>query len=223
MPIYKYDVYRSPNIGIYSKTNDSFVFVPNGFAKTKSNKLASYLKTECIFTSVANSRLLGPFMVLNNKGILLPRNCLESELENLKKSTGLNVEFLDTKYTALGNLICANDKGGIVSTLISRQHAKKIEDVLGIEVIQKKIGEYTQVGALVVATANGGVIHPDAEEDDIKSVSDALGVTIEPATINGGIPFVGSGILANNNAVVVGSLTNGPEFVMLTRSFNIQD
>ncbi|HXW02550.1 MAG TPA: translation initiation factor 6, partial [Candidatus Nitrosotenuis sp.] len=36
MEIYKYDVYRGPNIGIYAKVNDSFVFVPNGFAHTKA-------------------------------------------------------------------------------------------------------------------------------------------------------------------------------------------
>jgi len=44
-------------------------------------------------------------------------------------------------------------------------------------------------------------------------------VNVEPATINGGIPFVSSGILANSNAVVVGNLTSGPEIMMLTRAF----
>jgi translation initiation factor 6 len=65
----------------------------------------------------------------------------------------------------------------------------------------------------------GGVIHPETDEEDIKKISNILGVNIEPATINGGTPFVSSGILANNNAVVVGNLTNGPEIMMLTRAF----
>ncbi len=65
----------------------------------------------------------------------------------------------------------------------------------------------------------GGIIHPETEEEDIKKISNILGVNIEPATINGGTPFVSSGILANNNAVVVGNLTNGPEIMMLTRAF----
>ena len=56
-------------------------------------------------------------------------------------------------------------------------------------------------------------------EEDIKNFSNILGVNIEPTTINGGIPFVSSGILANSNAVVVGNLTNGPEIMMLTRAF----
>jgi len=46
-----------------------------------------------------------------------------------------------------------------------------------------------------------------------------MGVKIEPTTINNGIPYVMSGILVNNNAVVVGSMTSGPEIMMLTRAF----
>lgn len=221
--IFKYDVYRSPNIGIYSKTNDDFVFIPNGFATTKAKNLAGFLKTDHVFTSVANTRLLGPLMVVNNNGIILPRTALEEELVHLKKSTGLNVDILDTKHNALGNLICANDKGGIMSPMIPTEFVKKVEDVLGIEIIQRRVAGYHQVGAMVVATSFGGIVHPDTEEKDIKIMSEVLGVQLEAATINGGIPYVASGILANNKSLVVGTLTNGPELVMLTRAFKIED
>ncbi len=223
MGIFKYDIYRSPNVGIYAKCNDSFVFIPNGFAMTKAQKLCEFLKTEHVFTSVANTRLIGALMVVNNNGILLPRNSLDEEVSHLKKSTGLNVDILDTKYTALGNLICANDKGGIMSPLIPPEFAKKVEDVLGIEVIRRRIAGYHQVGAMSVATSNVGIVHPATEEEDIRAASQVLGVELEPATINGGSPFVSSGILANNSSLVVGSLTNGPELVMLTKAFRVVD
>ncbi len=158
-------------------------------------------------------------MVANNNGILLPNISFEHELEHLKKATNLNVEVLDTKFTALGNLICANDKGGIISPMIPKENIKKIQDVLGIEVIQKKVAGYHQVGAMIVATSHGGIIHPETDDEDIKAISSVLGVNVEPATINGGIPFVASGILANNKSIVVGTLTNGPEIMMLTRAF----
>jgi len=221
--IFKYDVYRSPNIGIYSKANDDFVFIPNGFATTKAKNLAGFLKTDHIFTSVANTRLLGPLMVVNNNGIILPGTALEEELAHLKKSTGLNVDIVDTKHNALGNLICANDKGGIMSPMIPTGFVKKVEDTLGIEIIQRRVAGYHQVGAMVVATSYGGIVHPDTEEKDIKIMSEVLGVQLEAATINGGIPYVASGILANKKSLVVGTLTNGPELVMLTRAFKIED
>jgi len=46
-----------------------------------------------------------------------------------------------------------------------------------------------------------------------------LGVNIEQSSINGGVPYVSSGILANNHCVVVGSLTSGSEIMNLTRAF----
>ena len=219
MDIIKYDVYSGPNIGIFTSVNDKFVFIPNGFAKTKAENLARYLQTEYLMTPVANTRLLGILMVLNNHGILLPKTSSPDEIANLRKCTDLNVKILDTKYNALGNLICVNDKGGIISPIIEKEYIKEIEDVLDIEVIQKKVAGYHQVGAVMEANNLGGVIHPEADEEDIKNFSNILGVNIEPATINGGIPFVSSGMLANSNAVVVGTLTNGPEIMMLTRAF----
>jgi len=219
LDIIKYDVYSGPNIGIFTSVNDKFVFVPNGFAKTKAENLAHHLQTEYLMTPVANTRLLGVLMVLNNHGILLPKTSSPDEIANLRKYTDLNVKILDTKYNALGNLICVNDKGGIISPIVEKEYIKEIEDTLDIEVMQKRIAGYYQVGAVMEANNLGGVIHPEADEEDIKNFSNILGVNIEPATINGGIPFISSGILANSNAVVVGNLTNGPEIMMLTRAF----
>lgn len=197
--------------------------MPNGFASTKARHLADFLKADYIFTSVANTRLLGPLMVVNNHGIILPRTSLEDEVNHLKKSTSLNVAILDTKYTALGNLICVNDKGGIMSPIIPSEYVKKVQDILGVELIQKKVARYHQAGVMAVATSHGGIVHPDTEEDDINAMSEVLGVRLEAATINGGIPYVASGILANNKSLVVGTLTNGPELVMLTRAFKVED
>ena len=219
MDIIKYDVYSGPNIGVFTAVNDRFVFVPNGFAKTKAENLSRYLQVEYLTTPVANTRLLGILMVVNNHGILLPGTSSPEEITNLRKCTDLNVKLLDTKYNALGNLISVNDKGGIVSPVIEKEYIKEIEDVLDIEIIQKKIAGFYQVGAVMKANNIGGIIHPETEEEDVKQISNVLGVSIELGTINGGTPFVSSGMLANNNTIVVGNLTTGPEIMMLTGAF----
>jgi translation initiation factor 6 len=46
-------------------------------------------------------------------------------------------------------------------------------------------------------------------------------VDVEPLTINGGIPYLSSVILCNSKALVVGSLTTGPELIMLSRGFKM--
>ena len=219
MDIYKYDVYRGPNIGVYISVNDDFVFLPMGFAETKAEKLAEYLNVKPLYTSVANTRLLGALMVGNNNGILLPTTAYAEEYDFLKKETGLNVGVLDSKYTALGNVMCVNDKGAIASPWLSKDDVQTIEQTLGIEVVQKRVAGMNQVGAVMVANNSGAVIHPEADEEDMKMFANTLGVKIEHATINNGIPYVKSGVLANNHGVVVGTLTTGPEIMMLTRAF----
>jgi len=219
MDIIKYDVYRGPNIGIYINVNDKYVLVPMGFAESKAEKLAEYLKAEWMYMSVANTRLLGALAVMNNKGILLPKTAYQNEYDTLKKQTDLEVGVLDSKYTALGNVICANDKGAVVSPWLSKEDVVKIKDVLDVEVIQKRIAGFNQTGAVMIANDSGAVIHPEADDEDMKKFSNVLGVKIEHCTVNNGIPYVASGILANNNCIVVGTMTSGPEIMMMTRAF----
>lgn len=219
MDIIKYDVYRGPNLGVYTSTNDSVVLLPMGFAESKAKKLAEYLKVDYHYTAIANTRLIGILSVMNNKGMLIPKTAFENEYEFLKKETGLEIGVLDSKYTALGNVICANDKGAIVSPWLSDSDCQKISDVLGVEVYQRKIAGFNQTGSVMVANNTGAVVHPETDDEDMKIFANVLGVKIEHSSINNGIPYVASGILANNNNLVVGSLTTGSEIMMLTRVF----
>ncbi|MGB0855492.1 MAG: translation initiation factor IF-6 [Nitrosopumilus sp.] len=220
MDIIKYDVYRGPNLGVYINVNDNTILIPMGFAQSKAEKLAKYLDVDFLYTSVANTRLIGTLSVMNNKGILLPKTAFSNEYDFLKKETNLEVDVLDSKYTALGNIICANDKGAIVSPWLSSDECQTIKDVLGVaEVVQKKIAGFNQIGAVMVTNNSGAAIHPEADEEDMKTFANVLGVKIEQSSINSGIPYVSSGILANNNSIIVGSLTTGPEIMMLTRAF----
>ena len=219
MDIIKFDIYRGPNIGVYVNVNDKYILLPMGFAKTKAEKLSQMLGVNSIFTSVANTRLLGSLLVMNNKGILLPKTAYENEFDFLKNETDLEIGVLDSKFTALGNVICANDKGAVVSPWLSKEDCNTISDILGVEVIQRKIAGFNQTGVVMTANNSGAAIHPEADEEDIKVFANLLGVKVEPSSINNGIPYVSSGILANNKCIVVGSLTTGPEIMMLTRAF----
>ncbi|MCY4489889.1 MAG: translation initiation factor IF-6 [Thaumarchaeota archaeon] len=219
MDIIKYDVYRGPNIGIYIMANDDYVLLPMGFAKSKADKISEYLKSKALFTSVANTRLIGTLAVMNNHGILLPKTAYSSEYEFLKKETKLEVGVLDSKYTALGNVICANDMGAVVSPWLSKDDCETISQVLGVKVCQKRVAGFYQTGAVMTANNEGAAVHPETDEEDMRLFENILGVNVEHSTINNGIPYVSSGIVANNNSVVVGSLTTGPEIMMLTRAF----
>ena len=219
MDIVKYDVYRGSNLGVYVSANDSVVLVPMGFAESKAEKLAGHLGVKYLHSSVANTRLIGSLAVMNNKGLLLPKTAFQSEFGFLKKETGLQIGVLDSKLTALGNVICANDKGAVVSPWLSKEDCQTVSDVLEVEIIQKKIAGFGQTGAVMVANNTGAVIHPETDEEDMNAFASILGVKVEQSSINNGIPYVSSGILANNKTVVVGSMTTGAEIMTLTRAF----
>ena len=221
MGIHKYDVYRSPNIGIFLKANDKFLFVPKGFANSKVEKLEGFLDIKSVNTSIANTRLLGPLMVVNNQGIIVPRITEDEEVRDLKIATGMNVAKLDTKLTAVGNLIVANDKAAIVSTVLPKEALKDVKDILGVPAESMNVASYYQVGAVIASTNVGAAVHPKASEREMDAIKNILNVDVEPVTVNGGVPFVGAGMVGNSRSIVVGSLTTGPELIMLTRAFRV--
>lgn len=221
MGIFRYDLYKSPNVGIFAKSNDKLVLLPHGYAETKLKKITEILESEPLFVSIAGNRIIGPMVVLNNTGMILPSTASDDELIYLKSITGLNVAKLDSKYTAVGNLISANDKGAIVSPLFKNELDKQIGDVLGVEAHTMSVADFNQTGSIIVTTNTGAAVHPKATEEEIKIISSVLKVEVEPLTINGGIPYLSSGIVWNSKSLIVGSLTTGPELIMLSRAFKM--
>jgi len=218
--IHLLDIYRSSNIGIFLKCNEKFLLVPNGLAKTKVSKLSSYLNIIPIESSIGGSRLLGPLIALNNKGILVSRLTEKFELNNLRDSTGLPVERIPSKYTSIGNLISANDNGAVVSPLL-KDEKDLIIDILKCPITISTIASYSQVGSLMISTNKGSAVHPNTSDIEINSAKEVLNVEVEPATVNGGVPFVSSGVLISKEKAVVGNLTRGPELIILSKVFSL--
>jgi translation initiation factor 6 len=214
-----FDIYRSPNIGIFLKTNNSTSLVPRGLAPTKCSKISELLKTEIVQISIGGSRLIGPLVAMNSNGIIVSRLAEDEEVETLRNVTGLKVMKLGSRFTSVGNLICANDHGAVVSDVIGADYVHSIEQTLSVPVQQMRIDGYVQVGSLVAATNKGGIIYPDASESEIETVRKVLKIEPEPATLNGGVPFVSSGFVGNTSGVLLGSLTRGGELVIIGRAF----
>ncbi len=221
MGLYLVDIYRSPNVGIFLRANDKFLLAPKGMASTKSDKLAEDLKVTPCFVSIEGTRLLGPLTAMNNKGIIVSRMVEDYEMKEIGSKTGLPVTRFDSKYTAVGNLVTANDRGAVVSPILDAKAVSQVKDVLDVEVHKLTINDYVQVGALTVATNRGAAVYPKLTELEVQHVGEVLGVEAYPASVNGGIPFLSSGLVANSENAVVGNLTTGPELVFLTKALKI--
>ncbi len=221
MGLFLVEIYRSPNVGIFLRANDKFLLAPKGMASTKSQKIAEDLKVEPCFLSIEGTRLIGPLAVVNNKGMLVSRMVEDYEVKEITDKTGLSVERFDSKYTAVGNLVAATDRGAVVSSILDSKATAQVKDVLDVEVQKLEINEYVQVGALVVATNNGAAVYPKLTDQQVQEVGELFGVEAYPASINGGIPFLSSGLVANSGNAVAGNLTTGPELIFLTKALKV--
>lgn len=214
-------MYHSPNIGIFLKANDKVLLVPKGLAPTKCEKLSKALEVPVFQTSIGGTRLLGPLASMNSNGVLLSRMAEQEEIREIASVTGLNVARLESRYTAVGNLVVANDRRALISPILEPRAVSQVRDVLATEVERMSIGEYNQVGALVVATNNGAAVYPELNEDEVGRIGGLFGVEAYPTPVNRGVPFVASGLVANSKNAIAGNQTTGPELVFITRALKV--
>jgi translation initiation factor 6 len=221
MGLHLIDIYRSPNIGIFMKANDRFLLVPKGLAQTKTDKLCASLGVSAVPTSIGESRLLGVLSSMNSNGMLVSRLAEEEEIKEIKTATGMNISRLESRLTAVGNLVVANDRCALVSPALDSTTVSQVRDVMGTEVERLPIGEYYQTGSLVVATNKGAAVYPGLDEQEVERIGNLLGVDAYPTSVNRGVPYVASGLIANSKNAIVGSQTTGPELVFITRALSV--
>ena len=217
MDISTCEVYGGPNIGLYAAACNDYLLVPSGFTPEKAERLAGLLGVEWHAVSISGTRLLGAMSVHTDSGMLLPKTLMQDEYDALRSIC--DVHIIEARYTALGNLICANGRGAVISPLFNETERRSIQDALGVEAVRLAVSGLEQSGALASTNSTGTIVHPLADEEDMRDVRDILGTRVEPSTVNNGVPFVNSGVLSNDRAILVGSLTTGPEIMMLTRAF----
>ncbi|NJE07970.1 translation initiation factor IF-6 [Thermococcus sp. M39] len=220
MHIERLDFENSPYLGVFGVATDKVLLVREGLQEKKLNVLREVLKVPIIETSIMKSRIVGIFAAGNSNAIVVPYYIWDTELERINaalREYGLDirVEPFLSKLTALGNLILANDKAALVSAKFTREEAKQLEDILGVEVERGVIADFHAVGSVGVVTNKGGLVHPETTEEELEWLRDLFKVDIYLGTANQGVPFVGSCLLANSFGVVVGHLTTGPEIVKI--------
>jgi translation initiation factor 6 len=221
LPILLSDIFGNPNIGIYSLSNEKFAIVPKGMPKSKNKKFSDCLKVNILEMNLADSRLIGIFLVANTKGIILPHIANENEIQAIKSLSDINIGVLQDKNTALGNMILANDNGAIAGPILSNRTIKRISDVLDVEVIKGKISNLPYVGSMAMATNEGVLTHPSITDSEKKLISEVLKVEVTIGTINNGTRFIRSGLIANSKGAVVGYPTVGKELMILTRAIKV--
>jgi len=221
LPLFLFNLFGSASIGVYSLATDTMVIIPPQFPKTRAQKVGEWLKAKVVGTTIGKSVLIGALACANSNGIVLPHFTQEEEIEAVKSASDLNVTVMNTKKTAYGNLILANDYGAVVDPRLGRRDVTKIEDTLGVEVMAGEIAGLPYVGSLATATNKGVLTHPLLKEEEQKILKDVLKVHVDVGTINCGIPYVATGLIGNKYGAVAGFMTTGPELFIIGHALDV--
>ncbi len=200
---------------MYSLATENVVLIPIMVPKKKAQEFADWLKVKLVHTAISGSVLIGALACANSNGMLLPNSVREEELEHIKEFYSGNITVMETKKTAYGNLVLANDNGAVADPRFKPDAIQKISDALGVEVVQTEIAGLPYVGSLACATNKGVLAHPMLKEEEKKILESVLKVPVDVGTINCGVPYVGTGLIGNSCSVVAGSMTTGPEMFII--------
>jgi translation initiation factor 6 len=221
LAVYLSSIVGSASIGVYSLANDMFVVIPTMVPLKKAERTAEWLKVKLIYTSIGGSVLAGALACANSNGILLPNSVREEEQAVIKAAFEGNITVMETKKTAYGNLVLANDHGAVVDPRFKENEIGQIAEALGVEAVSGEIAGLPYVGSLAVATNKGVLAHPLLKEEERKILESVFRVPVDVGTINCGIPYVGTGLVGNSHAAVAGSMTTGPEMFIIGNALDV--
>lgn len=206
---------NNPNIGLFAFATDKFCLVNRFIRKRDAVIIGRVLNVPVYEASLLGTGLIGIFAGGNSNGIVISDRVYTEEIEHMKRE--FEVLVLETKHTAMGNLILANDRGCIISRDLE-EHRSEISRFLGVETAVGTIGGMDLVGSLAVASSKGCLVYKGASEREKKLIENMLHVPVLPGSINYGNQWVKSGLLANSHGFIAGDRTSGPELGLISEA-----
>jgi len=205
------------NVGAFGTATDRFVFVSSNMSEKSLSTIEKTFNLPLVQSTVATLDTVGFMSVANSNGILLPYTTTDDELAELKRYDDVKVDWIDSKMTALGNIILTNDKAALCHPEFDNKAIEKISDVLDVEVVRGTMARLPIVGANAIVTNQGAVVHPMASDQEIEIVSELLKIHVEVGTVNRGCPYTNLGVIANIDGMVAGTETTGVELAHISQ------
>jgi translation initiation factor 6 len=216
------DVVGNPNIGVFIQVTDDVAIVPYNLIDEKVKLVEETLEVPTVKSSVSGSSLIGSLSVANSKGIVVSPHVLDREVEQFKE-LGLEVAAIPGNYTAVGNIVAANDNGAIVSPFLSEDAINTIESTLDVDVEATSMVGSDIIGSLISVTNKGFLISSTAVESEVDFSRKVFGVEGDVGTVGRGISLVGACSIANSNGAIVAKDSTGPEMARVEEALGFLD
>ncbi len=204
------NIQGNPNIGLYGIATDTYCLLGKQVPAALVRKISKTLDVPTYTIQLCGTSLIGVFAAGNSNSLLVPSIIFPEELEELKK-LNIPVTVIESKLTALGNLILCNNTGCLASPDFSADVKKRIRQALNVTLHPGTIAGLNIVGSSAVVNNKGCLIHREASEEEIQEVESLLGVPCTTGTMNMASPFVRAGVMCNNKGMVASEASGGPE------------
>ncbi|MBR9680088.1 MAG: hypothetical protein GOU99_03500 [Candidatus Altiarchaeota archaeon] len=198
------NAFGSRFLGLYLFRNKGELVFHSSLKKKGIDKIAEVLGLKPIPVEV-DTLLLGVFFSGNEHGAI-----------GSFEIPGTTV--LETRYTALGNLILCNSKGAVISPVIE-DHAKLVKKALCVKTAVSTIAGMETVGTLGLCNDTGCLVHPAATDAEIDVIEKILKTHVEPGKMASS-GFIGSFALATNQGLAIPRGTIAPE---MTHAMEVLD
>ncbi|CAG8582017.1 32582_t:CDS:2 [Gigaspora margarita] len=218
---------NSNEIGVFSRLTNSYCLVAIGGSENFYSVFESELNdiVPVIHTSIAGTRIIGRLTAGNKKGLVVPNTTTDQELQHLRNSLpdSVQIQRIEERLSALGNVIACNDYVALVHPDIDRETQEIIRDVLDVEVFTQTIAGNVLVGSYCAISNQGGLVHPRTTIQDQDELSSLLQVPLVAGTINRGSDVIGAGLVVNDWCAFSGLDTTATELSVVESIFKLHD
>lgn len=212
-------------IGVFSKLTNAYCMVAIGgsenFYSVFESELADVIPV--IHASIGGCRIIGRLTVGNRHGLLVPNSATDQELQHIRNSLpdSVQVQRVEERLSALGNVIACNDYVALVHPDLDRETEELLVDVLKVEVFRHTVADMALVGSYCAISNQGGLIHPRTSSDSLDELSSLLQIPLVAGTVNRGSDVIGGGLVVNDWTAFSGFDTTATEISVIENIFRL--
>lgn len=216
---------NSSEIGVFAKLTNTYCLAASGgaenFYSVFENELSVHMPV--VHASFAQTKLVGRMCAANSKGLLVPMNTTDMELQALRNSLpdSVKMQRVDERLSALGNVIACNDYVALIHPELDKTTEDIIQDVLGVEVYRTTIAGQPLTGSYCALSNKGGLVHPMCSVAELDELSTLLQIPLCAGTVNRGSDVIGAGLVANDFTAFVGQETTSAELSVVDAIFKL--